>query len=398
MSEHQENNNEPKKRSRKRRGRSEGSIFLRGDGQWVASISLGYDAHGKHVRKTVYGSSKAVVMEKLKGLQLKSGQLTQADAGQMTVSKFLAQWLEAVNLKVSKGTFKNYSQHVNDYLGPKLGSIKLAKLSTMNVEMFYRQLTEDGHSASLQRHVGVTLRAALAWAMRHRLLDHNVASGKLVALPSHSKREIRALEPTEIGSFLEAARRDRLYALYVLAIDSGCRQGELLGMQWGDLDFGQGTITIQRSLEEVNGTLALKPPKTKQSRRTVTLTAFTLAALSEHRKAMLAEGSYGVGQPVFCGSRNKTWLRKSDLFRHSFAPILKACGLKFRFHDMRHACASLLLAGGTDLKTVQDRLGHSTAMMTLSVYAHTMRGAQSAAAAKLNAILESTRKGAVQTA
>jgi integrase len=103
---------------------------------------------------------------------------------------------------------------------------------------------------------------------------------------------------------------------------------------------------------------------------------------------MLAEGSYATEKPVFCGSRNKGWLRKSDVYRHSFAPTLKRAGLKFRFHDLRHACASLLLAVGTDIKTVQERLGHSTATMTLNTYSHVMAGAQSQAAAKLNAILK----------
>jgi integrase len=140
-------------------------------------------------------------------------------------------------------------------------------------------------------------------------------------------------------------------------------------------------------LEEVGGDLALKEPKTAQSRRTIVLSAFTLAALQEHRKALLAEGSYRGDEPVFCGSRNKTWLRKSDVYRHSFAPILQRAGLKFRFHDLRHCCATLLLATGTDVKTVQERLGHSTPVMTLNTYSHVLEGAQAQAAAKLNGVL-----------
>jgi integrase len=376
-------------------------VFQRADGQWAASISLGYDANGKHLRKTVYAATKTAVMEELKKLQIKAGQLASVDAGAMTVGQLLSQWLDAAKLSVCRGTLATYAQHVNDLLLPKLGAIKLARLNSLHVEGLYRQLADDGHSAARQRHAGVTLRVALSWAVKHRLIPNNPASGKLVALPAHAKREIKPLEAAQIAAFLAAARKDRLHAMYPLAIDSGCRQGELLGLTWADVDFGKGSLTVNRSLEEVGGSLALKEPKTKKSRRTITLSAFTLAALQEHRKAMLAEGNYSADRPVFCGVRSKSWLRKSDVYRHSFAPILKDAGLRFRFHDMRHVCATLLLAAGTDVKTVQERLGHSTPMMTLNVYSHAMAGAQSAAAAKLNAILEganAAKNGTVQTA
>src|SRR5262249_22055206 len=120
--------------------------------------------------------------------------------------------------------------------------------------------------------------------------------------------------------------------------------------------------------------------------------------LADHRKAMVAEGSYGPDKPIFCGVRNKTWLRKSDVYRHSFLPIMKRAGLRFRFHDLRHACASFLLMAGENYKTVQERLGHSTATMTLNTYSHVLEGAQAQAAAKLNSILVNAAQDEAQTA
>jgi integrase len=128
------------------------------------------------------------------------------------------------------------------------------------------------------------------------------------------------------------------------------------------------------------------------------LSAFTLNVLQEHRKAMLAEGNYGPDKPIFCGVRSKTWLRKSDVYRHSFLPILRRAGLSFRFHDLRHACASFLLMAGENYKTVQERLGHSTATMTLNTYSHALEGAQAQAAAKLNNILANATQDKAQTA
>jgi integrase len=258
-------------------------------------------------------------------------------------------------------------------------------LNSLHVQGLFRALAGDGKSTAMQRNAGITLRVALSWAVRMGLTHDNPV--KRVKFPAHVKREVKALEPEEVATFLEAAEKDRLHALYPLALDSGCRQGELLGLVWADLDFNRGTVSVSRSLEEVGGRLAIKEPKTVKSRRTIAVSQFTLSTLQEHRKAMLAEGSYAPDRPVFCGSRSKSWLRKSDVYRHSFLPIVKRANLKFRFHDLRHACASFLLMGGTDVKTVQERLGHSTPIMTLNCYSHLLAGAQAQAAAKLGAIL-----------
>jgi integrase len=371
--------------ARKRRGRGEGSVYQRKDGIWIASLSLGYDGDGKRQRLVVAGLTKKEALQKLDEKKGKHAAGLLTDAGTLTVGQFFEQWLEAAKASVCKGTHATYNQHVRDLLKPKLGGVRLAKLNTLHVEALYRTLAEDGHGTARQRHAGVTLRVALSWAVRHRLIPDNPV--KRVKMPAHAKREIKPLTPEQIAAFLRAAQADRLYALYPLALDSGMRQGEMLGLIWSDVDFERGAVAVSRSLEEVGGDLALKEPKTAKSRRTLVLSEFTREALREHRKRMLAEGSYRPDGPVFCGVRNKTWLRKSDVYRHSFAPILKRAGLTFRFHDLRHCCASLLLAAGTDVKTVQERLGHSTPVMTLNTYSHVLEGAQALAAAKLNGVL-----------
>jgi integrase len=168
-----------------------------------------------------------------------------------------------------------------------------------------------------------------------------------------------------VATFVAAAAVDRLYAMYLLAIDGGLRQGELLGLNWKDKDLERGTVRVNKSLEEVKGNLKLKSPKTAASIRTVKLSATTTAALGEHRKAMLSEGHCTPETQVFCGSRRGQWLRKSYVFRHSFSPILARAKLRFRFHELRHASTSLLLADGVDVKTVQSRLAHSAAAMAV---------------------------------
>jgi integrase len=371
--------------ARKRRGRGEGSVYQRKDGVWIASLSLGYDADGKRQRLVAGGQTKGEALAKLDEIKNRANQGLLTDAGNLTVAQFLQQWIDDIQATVSRGTLTGYQQHVHNLIAPRIGAVRLAKLNALHVQGMYQALAQGGYSTAMQRKAGISLRAAVSWAVRMGLVQDNAV--KRVKMPAHSRQEVKGLEPDQVAAFLKAAKEDRLYAIYVLALDSGCRQGELLGLLWGDINFERGTVTITRALEEVGGELALKEPKTARSRRTIALSAFTLAALQEHRKAMLAEGSYGPDRPVFCGVRNRSWLRKSDIYRHSFAPLLQRAGLKFRFHDMRHACASFLLMAGTDIKTVQERLGHSTAVMTLTTYSHVLEGAQAQAAEKLGAIL-----------
>lgn len=377
--------------NRKRRGRGEGAIFQRADGLWVSSLSLGYDGRGKRKRQTVYGKTKQEVQEKLVKLRQQASTGMIAEVSKLTVAGFLDQWLATARAGISNGTYAVYDQHVRNLIKPHIGGIRLASLNALIIQSLYRSLNESGKSASQQRKAGVTLRAACSWGVTAGLLADNPV--KRTKMPKHDAPEPKPIELEQLATFVKSARQDRLFALYPLAVDSGCRQGELLALTWrDDVDFDRGSVSITKSLEEVGGKLAIRPAKTKKSKRTIMLSAFTVVALQQHRMAMLAEGSYDPAGPVFCGVRSKTYLRKSDLYRHSFRPILERAGLSFRFHDLRHCCATLLLMAGTDIKTVQERLGHSTAVMTLNTYSHVLEGSQAEAARKLNAILNSPPK------
>jgi integrase len=221
-----------------------------------------------------------------------------------------------------------------------------------------------------------------------------VNAASFVPLPAKPRHQSEGITPERVAAFIEAAKSDRLYAMYLVAIDGGLRQGELLALTWKDIDTDRGTVRVSKALEEVGGTMRLKAPKTKSSERTVKLSPTTAEALTEHRKAMLAEGHWSPDAPVFCGPRRGKWLRKADVYRQSFEPTLKRAGLKFRFHDLRHASASLLLAGGVDVKTVQSRLGHSAAAITMDIYAHAIDRGQQVAADAMQGILTAKPKTA----
>jgi integrase len=276
------------------------------------------------------------------------------------------------------------------------GGVRLNKLAALHVENFYSQMERDGASAWTRKMAGVLLTDALRHAVRLKLIPFNPAADVVKARPE--EKEMRFLTEAEAKRFLEAARGNRLHALFATAVGTGMRQGELLGPQWGDIDFEKGTVAVQRSLALVKQTFILKEPKSKRSRRTLTLSRFVLDALHEHRKEMVAEGNFTA--PVFC-TRTGNFITKSNFIRYSFKPILQrahkaaveeagkrntepALLPPIRFHDLRHTHATALLAKGHSIKAVSQRLGHASIELTLRVYAHVLPTDDGALAEGLN--------------
>lgn len=190
---------------------------------------------------------------------------------------------------------------------------------------------------------------------------------------------------------------DRLYALYVLAVTCGLRFGELLELCWKDVDFEARTLTVNRQLQRVNGTLQFQTLKTPRSRRTIALPELAVAALKAHRARQMEE-RLKMGELwqdldlVFC-SEIGTPLNESNVRNRSFYPLLEKAGLpRIRFHDLRHTCATLLLAQGVHPKFVQEQLGHARIGVTLDTYTHVMPGMMKEVAEKMDDVFSPVNK------
>jgi integrase len=235
------------------------------------------------------------------------------------------------------------------------------------------------------------------------LINHNPAHD--AAKPKPSTPEMKVWDREQVHCFLEPAKQDRLYAMYILALDSGMRQGELFGLQWPDVDFARGCIFVQRSLEEINGKLRLKETKSAKGRRRIDISRYTLDALNSHRQRMLAEGIDVKGGAVFVDQQGGM-LRKGNVLRRSFWTTIslandtavkeaqeKGGGTVpallpvIRFHDLRHTMATLLLKADENVKVVSERLGHAKIQLTLSTYTHCLPCMQKRAAEKMDSIL-----------
>jgi integrase len=328
------------------------------------------DAAGKRHQPSASFATRKAARAWLHDMHSKHDRGQLADSGRRTVGQWLQEWLSIKKAQVEPNTFAFHEYNVRLRLQPTLGRIPLAKLRSSHVASLYSALTAKSVSAASQKHAGVTLSAALNDAVKMGMLISNPA--KAIKKPKVSRKEIHPLDADQVRDFLDATEHDRLHAMYVLAIDSGMRQGELFGLLWDCVDWGAETVTVQRSLEERHGIHRLKDVKTASSRRRIRVSPATMSALNEHRRAQLAKGHYRDDGPVFCDTAGG-WLRKSNLHGNSFMKALKRAGLaRIRFHDLRHTAATLMLLGGINIKAVSATLGHADIGTTLNVYSHFM--------------------------
>ena len=363
-----------KERKTRKRGQGEGSIYKRKDGLWAAAVNLGYQG-GKLRRKVYYGKTREEVQEKLVAALSDVQKGIPIPTERQTLAQFLQSWLtEVVKPGVRPKTLKTYAYIVKLHILPDLGNRVLTKLSPQDVQRFLNEKLKSGLSARTVRHINDTLRCALNMALKWGLVSRNVAT--LVGPPRIQRKEIRSFTPEEARTFLEAIKGDRLEALFSVALSLGLRQGEALGLRWQDVDFDARTLRVNFAIQRIEGRLQMVEPKTERSRRVLPLPKTVISALRAHRSRQLEE-KLSLGPEwqetglVFTSSIG-TPLEPRNVVR-KFHALLKNAGLpRSRFHDLRHSCASLLLAQGVPARTVMDILGHSQISLTMNTYAHVM--------------------------
>jgi integrase len=290
----------------------------------------------------------------------------------MTFGEFLEVWLARVKDSIEPRTLERH-QMTACYILPHLGKVGLQALTPWHIAVVYGRMQEGGCSADQRFKSGRLIRQVLKAAIGMGVISKNVALA--VPLPKPTRKEMTVLTPEQIPAFLEAAAHYRLHALFVTAYDSGARQGELFALNWDDWLPQSRELVITKSLEEMRGQLRIKVPKTKASIRRVTLSPATAEVLEAHRARMAQEG-HG-SQIIFCDRVGGGYLRKSNVGRQVFKPLLKRAGLPdIRFHDLRHTCATHLLAAGVDVKSVAARLGHANAITVMNTYAHVLPAMQ----------------------
>ncbi len=362
--------------ARQRRGNGTGGVTRRKDGSWMARYTVQTPAGRK--RKVIYAKSHEEARSKLAEAIADRDRGLVYDSGGLTVGEYLARWLEdSVRGSVKVTTFQSYGSLVRLHVCPTLGHIKLSALAPAPVQALYRRKLDEGLSPKTVKYIHTTLHRALKQALRWGLVPRNVAAA--VDPPRVPTPEITPLSPTQARQLLLSVRGDRLEALYLLAVTTGMRQGELLGLGWEDADLEAGTVRVRRTLTLTRGGPRLTEPKTPRSRRSIRLTASAVDALGRHRERQenerAAAGEKWEERGLVFATRIGTPIRRAKLHAESWKPLLRRAGLPdTRFHDLRHTCATLLLTKGVHPKIVSEMLGHSSIAITLDTYSHVIPG------------------------
>ncbi len=356
----------------KKRGNGEGSIYRRKDGLWVGQYKILTQNGAK--TKYIYSKTRKEAASKLADALAERDSGLIYDSGSITVDEYLDRWLEVTKGTVKERTWIRAEIDVRVHIKPALGKAKLDRLSAFQLQSFYRMKLDSGLSPRTVQIIHATLYKSLKQAVKWQLVPRNVAQS--VDPPKASKKEIKPLDEHQVRKLLSTVEGDKLEALYVLAITTGMRKGELLGLKWEDVDFQAETLRVSRTMFDGR----VNTPKTSKSRRSIKLSKPALMALENHAR---------ISEWIFCTSVG-THINVHNLHNRSWKPLLKAAGfpLDTRFHDLRHTCATLLLTKGVHPKVVQELLGHSSISITLDTYSHVVPTMQEKAVAAMDEIFD----------
>jgi integrase len=356
------------------RASGEGSIGKRKDGTYYGAIRLDGQRHW------AYGETRREVADKLKELRRKHEQGISRVGEKLTVAAFLDRWLEEVVKQRNKPrTRELYAQIVKTHIKPKLGAIHLVALKPHHVQSLLNGIKKSPRTV---RNVRAVLRRALNQAIRWRYVEFNAAA--LVEVPRAKKQEVKPLTPEEARQLLDALKGHRLEALYNIALMLGLREGEVLGLLIANLDFDKATVRVDGALQWQGGKLVRETVKTEASIRTLPLPATLAALLRAHLEGQQAR--YPKNPYVFT-SVTGTPLSRYNLFRQFKGLLAKAKLRDMRFHDLRHSCATFLIAGGVHPRTIMEILGHSQISTTMNIYGHVLEETQAAAIEGLSKLL-----------
>jgi len=364
-----------------------GSIVKRGKNSWALVVDLGRDqAAGKRCQKWYSHRTRREAESHLNQIlsAIQGGTWTPPNP-KLRFADYLERWLaDYAAGAVRPTTLDSYRMIVRKHIGPALGHIPLTMLSPQAIQGYFsRELQgrKNEQGGWIEKPLSTT-------TVRHHgmLLHEAFHPADLVDAPRNRQVEMRVLDEEQVRLFLAGAKRSSpYYRLYVAAVTTGMRQGELLGLRWRDVDLTLGTVSVQQTFYRLGRQQLFKEPKSAKARRSVALPPMLVEELRVLRKEQdgrrrLLGDLYHDYDLVFCQHNGKP-LHANDVRRGDFRKVLKRAGLpQIRFHDLRHSHATLLLQQGVHPKIVQERLGHSTPAFTLAVYSHVLPGMQADAA------------------
>ena len=357
---------------------------------WEARYTTGTDSGtGKQVQRSITGKTQKEVSQKLKKVTASIDDGKYSAPNKMTVGEWLDIWMDTYLNGIKPYTVASYKGLIKNHIKPALGAVKLENLNAHSIQKFYNSLGKGKAPLSPKtiKNVHGVLHKALKQAVMINYIRFNPADA--CTLPRIIKKEIRPLDEIESKKFIEAIKGHRFETLFIVALFTGMRQGEILGLEWKCVDFNRGTILINKQLQHEkvkNGRYVFAPLKNDKA-RTITPAPWIMSLLRTH-KIKQTESRLKAGELwedndlVFCDESGHN-LAIFTVYR-DFKKIASSIGCPdARFHDLRHSYAVASIRAGDDIKTVQSNLGHATASFTLDIYGHVTDQMKAESAAKM---------------
>lgn len=369
----------------KKRGNNEGTVYKRKDGRWCAQVSLS----GRRITK--YAKTQRECHDWVREITNKIEHGMTFDATQLTLERFMQSWLTGKDLSIRANTARNYRRYSEQHILPVIGKMRLQNILPAHIRQLYLRMQAEGKGARTIQLVHSTLHCALKQAVKERLLGYNPMDA--VERPKVETQQFQVFTEEQARTFLSATKGHPYEALFYMALITGLRKGELLGLMWSDVDWQKGVLKVERQLQQAYWSSAeLVPTKTRSGRRQIKLGKDGLAILGAHhqkqesQKIQAGDGWKENGMIFTTGVG--TYIDQTKVSRE-FKHILRKNDLPdIRFHDLRHTSISILLDIGTPVNTVQRRAGHSKASVTTDIYGHVMAHSQDAAAENIEEIVK----------
>jgi integrase len=368
--------------------RKVGQIIARGDRRWLIRVYLGRDHETKkrnYHNRTIHGSmreAQAYLTRKLRERDLGRD----LEGAKVTLNEYLDRWLEtAVRPRVRTKTFQDYQGMLHRYVRPVLGERVLAALRPLDLQTVYQQMTEGRLSARTVRYAHVLMKCAMQQAVRWRLLLENPADG--LKVPQQVRNEMRSLAVEQARALLKALEGTNYGPLVAVALTTGMRPSEYLGLKWQDIDWARQTVSVVRSIRRLNGKWCFSDTKRSRSRRPIKLQSGIVALLRDLQTKTSAQDFYPEARDLIFRTPAGQPINADSLAKH-FRSMLDLAGVpRLRLYDLRHSAATLALAAGVSPKVVSEQLGHASTAFTLDTYAHVLPHMQDEAAARVEAML-----------
>lgn len=367
------------RRSNTRAAQGAGTIRQRSNGKWEARITIGTNpGTGKPIRRSIYADTQKEARQQMTAILRELDKGTYQKPSKITVSEWLNEWLTTfcVN-KVKLLTFQSYQSIIKNHITPAIGAVELQAVKGTHIQRIYNTMIKAGLSGKTVKNVSAVLHKAFSVALKQGLISVNPCDG--AELPKAKRHEIAPLADEEIPQFLAAIEGSPMRNAYALCLFAGLREGECLGLSWKQVDFQRGRITVSQQLqrEKVKGGRYYIAPNTKNDKpRTIEPPPIAFEYLRAERVKQI-ENRLKAG-PAWSNPDDLVFTDESGkhyaffTFYRRFKKLAADIGRPdARPHDLRHTAATVAIASGADIKSVQDMLGHATASFTLNVYTHT---------------------------